>query len=128
MHASLCVCVLCRHKIPHSTSNKIQQSPKVQLLLDEEPAGDLSEGLNGCASASAAQARALARVCTLCVVELTVDRLGRRWYQRQAVFTLIPRHYFLHHASSLSYHLSSLRLSWNPQSASLRLPKRQTGN
>lgn len=45
------------------TSNKSQQDPKVQLLPDEEPAGDLSEGLKGCASAYVAQAHVL--VCIL---------------------------------------------------------------
>lgn len=62
---SLCVCVLHQHTIPQPTSNKSQQPPKVQLQPDEEPAGDLSEGLKGRASASVAQARALALVCIL---------------------------------------------------------------
>lgn len=95
-----CVLVCCTRgpKIPHSTSNKIQQSAKVQLLLDEEPAGDLSKGLNGCASASAAQARALALVCVCCVLwSWRTDRQGRRRYQRQSspsfrgiIFCIMP--------------------------------------
>lgn len=67
MCMSVCkrVCVLYQHTIPHPTSNKSQQPPKVQLLSDGEPGRDLSEGLRGCASASVAQARALAPGCIL---------------------------------------------------------------
>lgn len=78
-HVSVFVCCISTHSL-NLTSNKSLQPSKVQLLVDVEPAGDLAEGLKGCASASVTHACAFVlHLCVfvmLCIVELT-GKVGR---------------------------------------------------
>lgn len=64
MHQT-CACGCADASLCLSQCTESQQPPKLQWLMDGEPAGDLSKGLKGCTSASVSPGLVLPVVCFL---------------------------------------------------------------